>query len=258
MSLPEPELLALFGPQGPLRHAAPGYRERPGQVALAQAISQTLDASGCLVAEAGTGVGKTFAYLVPLLRHAGKTVISTATRHLQDQLYTRDLPRIKAALGVSIQTAILKGRSNYLCLYRLEQHQAEGRFHRREDIAAFREIVRFAATTTHGDIAECDAVPESSPVWASATSTRENCLGQQCPRLADCHVMAARQRAADADLYGAALVISGPRDRYRILFPGRRACDENSVISRNSGRACNGKRVCARNRCGVLRSPCRD
>ena len=200
MSLPDPELLALFGPQGPLRHAAPGYRERPGQVALAQAIAQTLDASGCLVAEAGTGVGKTFAYLVPLLRHAGKTVISTATRHLQDQLYTRDLPRVKAALGVSIQTAILKGRSNYLCLYRLEQHQAEGRFHRREDIAAFREIVRFAGTTRHGDIAECDAVPESSPVWASATSTRENCLGQQCPRLADCHVMAARQRAADADL----------------------------------------------------------
>ncbi len=200
MSLPDPELLALFGPQGPLRHAAPGYRERPGQVALAQAIAQTLDTSGCLVAEAGTGVGKTFAYLVPLLRHAGKTVISTATRHLQDQLYARDLPKVKAALGVSIQTAILKGRSNYLCLYRLEQHQVEGRFHRREDIAAFREIVRFAATTKHGDIAECDAVPESSPVWASATSTRENCLGQQCPRLADCHVMAARQRAADADL----------------------------------------------------------
>ncbi len=200
MSLPDPALKEIFGPQGPLRQATPEYRERAGQLALAEEIAQTLDASDCLVAEAGTGVGKTFAYLVPLLRHAGKSVISTATRHLQDQLYSRDLPRVKAALGVSLQTAILKGRSNYLCLYRLEQHQAEGRFHRREDIAAFREIVRFAGTTKHGDIAECESVPETSPVWASATSTRENCLGQQCPRLADCHVMAARQRAAEADL----------------------------------------------------------
>lgn len=200
MSLPESELGQIFGPEGPLRQATPEYRERSGQIALAQAIEETLDTSGCLVAEAGTGVGKTFAYLVPLLRHAGKSVISTATRHLQDQLYARDLPRVKAALGVSIQTAILKGRSNYLCLYRLEQHQAEGRFHRREDIAAFREIVRFAGTTKTGDIAECASVPETAPVWASATSTRENCLGQQCPRLADCHVMAARTRAAEADL----------------------------------------------------------
>lgn len=200
MSPPESELRQIFGPEGPLRQATPEYRERSGQIALAQAIEETLDVSDCLVAEAGTGVGKTFAYLVPLLRHAGKSVISTATRHLQDQLYARDLPRVKAALGVSIQTAILKGRSNYLCLYRLEQHQADGRFHRREDIAAFREIVRFAGTTKYGDIAECESVPETAPVWASATSTRENCLGQQCPRLADCHVMAARTRAAEADL----------------------------------------------------------
>lgn len=190
----------MFEAQGPLSRAAPGYRHRPGQVKLAQAIQATLESRTVLVAEAGTGVGKTFAYLVPMLQSQGKSLVSTATRHLQDQLYQRDIPRIKSALGLSAQIAVLKGRSNYLCLYRMEMHQDSGRFYRREDVLAFQEIGRFAQTTKTGDIAECGSVPESAPVWSYATSTRENCLGQNCPRLNDCHVMAARKKAAEADL----------------------------------------------------------
>ncbi|MBU3724927.1 MAG: ATP-dependent DNA helicase [Burkholderiaceae bacterium] len=190
----------LFSESGPIARSVKGYRYRAGQLRLAQAIQECIDSGQTLVAEAGTGVGKTFAYLVPLLQSQGKSIVSTATRHLQDQLYERDLPRIKAALGVSIQTAVLKGRANYLCLYRMEQHKEQGRFSRREDIEAFGSIVRFAAQTTTGDIAECAEVPENAPIWSQATSTRENCLGQQCPRLTDCHLMAARTRAAQADL----------------------------------------------------------
>jgi ATP-dependent DNA helicase DinG len=190
----------LFDSSGPLSRAAPGYRTRSGQILLAQAIEDTIGSRTILVAEAGTGVGKTFAYLAPLLQTQGKALISTATRHLQDQLFLRDLPRLKSALGVSAQISVLKGRSNYLCLYRLEQHKEEGRFGRREDAQAFTEIVRFASHTTTGDISECVAVSESAAVWAQATSTRENCLGQNCPRVNDCHVMAARKRAAEADI----------------------------------------------------------
>lgn len=196
MSLPE----SWFADQGPLAKAAPGYRVRPGQIALAQAIQTTLESRGVLVAEAGTGVGKTFAYLVPLLHGTEKALISTATRHLQDQLVDKDLPRVKAAFGASLQAAVLKGRGNYLCLHRIEQHESEGRFTRREEAHEFREIVRFSKITTSGDIAECNAVPESSSVWAQATSTRENCLGQNCPKLTECFVMAARKKAAEADL----------------------------------------------------------
>lgn len=190
----------FFSPGGPLAKAAPGYSFRPGQLALANAIGDAMEGRSRLVAEAGTGVGKTFAYLVPLLLSHGKSLISTATRHLQDQLYQRDLPRIKAALGASVTMAMLKGRSNYLCIYRMEQHQDSGRFHRREDVHAFGQIARFAQTTVTGDISECADVPETSPLWSLATSTRENCLGQNCPKLDQCHVMAARKAAAQADV----------------------------------------------------------
>ncbi len=193
-------LEALFGPSGPIARSVEGYRVRAGQLRLAEAIRDCIDHAGTLVAEAGTGVGKTFAYLAPLLQSQGKSIVSTATRHLQDQLYERDLPRMKAALGVSIQTAVLKGRANYLCVYRMEQSQEQGRFQRREDIEALASIVRFSKHTTSGDIAECAEVPENAAIWSMATSTRENCLGQQCPRISDCHLVAARMRAAQADL----------------------------------------------------------
>jgi len=190
----------LFDGSGPIARSGDGYRFRSGQLRLAEAILETLRQQQILLAEAGTGVGKTFAYLVPLMLASGKSIISTATRHLQDQLYERDLPRIKSALGVSLQTAVLKGRANYLCLYRLDRAREQGRFQRPEDAHLFSQIIAFSGRTSTGDIAECSAVPEQSTIWAMATSTRENCLGQQCPKFSECFLIKARQRAAEADL----------------------------------------------------------
>ena len=190
----------LFDGSGPIARSGEGYCFRSGQLKLAEAILEALSQQQILLAEAGTGVGKTFAYLVPLMLASGKSIISTATRHLQDQLYERDLPRIKSALGVSLQTAVLKGRANYLCLYRLDRAREQGRFQRPDDAHLFSQIVAFSGLTSTGDIAECSAVPEQSPVWAMATSTRENCLGQSCPQFSECFLIKARQRAAEADL----------------------------------------------------------
>jgi len=193
-------LKEIFSDSGVLSRSAPGYRFRPGQLDLSQAIEDALQRRSTLIAEAGTGVGKTFAYLVPLMLSQGRSIVSTATRHLQDQLYERDLPRLKSALGASIHVAVLKGRANYLCTYRLERQQESGRFSRPEDARHFSDIVRFAGQTRSGDIAECTSIPETAPIWSMVTSTRENCLGQQCPNISDCHVMAARDAAAKADL----------------------------------------------------------
>ena len=187
----------LFDGSGPIARSGEGYCFRSGQLKLAEAILEALSQQQILLAEAGTGVGKTFAYLVPLMLASGKSIISTATRHLQDQLYERDLPRIKSALGVSLQTAVLKGRANYLCLYRLDRTREQGRFQRPDDAHLFSQIVTFSGLTSTGDIAECSAVPEQSPVWAMATSTRENCLGQSCPQFSECFLIKARQRAAE-------------------------------------------------------------
>ena len=153
-----------------------------------------------LVAEAGTGTGKTFAYLVPALLSGGRVLISTGTRTLQDQLYHRDLPRVRAALGVGVTMALLKGRSNYVCRHHLRRNLEEGRFERREDIAVLRRIERFAAISASGDRGEAPGIAEDAPAWARATSTRENCLGQDCPELADCFVFKARQAAQQADI----------------------------------------------------------
>lgn len=194
------ELESILSDRGTLAAAINHYRRRDGQIQLAQAIEEALGAPGALVAEAGTGVGKTFAYLVPVLRSQTKTLISTATRHLQDQLFYRDLPQVKAALGVSAQISLLKGRSNYLCLHRFDQQRESGRFLKPEDVQAMRFIDRFAQRTDTGDISECVEVPEGSFLWPLVTSTRENCLGQKCPQIKDCHLMAARKKAQDADV----------------------------------------------------------
>ena len=153
-----------------------------------------------LVAEAGTGTGKTFAYLVPALLAGGKVIVSTGTKTLQDQLYDRDLPAVRDALSSGSVAALLKGRANYVCLYRLERAQAEGRLESREDAARLRVIERFASTTVTGDRADLAEVPEDAPVWQHATSTRENCLGQDCPKYKDCFVMRARRNALAADV----------------------------------------------------------
>lgn len=189
-----------FAADGPLEAAIPGYRQRDQQVEMAEAIAQAIDSTGVLVAEAGTGTGKTFAYLVPALLAGGKVIVSTGTKTLQDQLFDRDLPAVKQALASGASAALLKGRSNYVCLYRLRRAGTEGRFNTREEATQLQQIERFAAVSTTGDRADLADVPEDAPVWAQATSTRENCLGQGCPDYADCFVMRARRNALAADV----------------------------------------------------------
>ena len=167
---------------------------------MARAILDTLERSEVLVAEAGTGTGKTFAYLVPALIAGGKVIVSTGTKTLQDQLFDRDLPAVREALASGASVALLKGRANYVCLYRLERAVSEARLASREEAAQLRRIERFAAASASGDRADLAEVAEDAPVWAHATSTRENCLGQECPNYKDCFVMRARRNALAADV----------------------------------------------------------
>jgi ATP-dependent DNA helicase DinG len=185
---------------GDLARNIPGFTVRTAQQDLAGAISEAVDSRGTLLAEAGTGTGKTFAYLVPALLSGKKTIVSTGTRALQDQLYHRDLPRVRDALGIGLKTALLKGRANYLCHYRMRQAQGEPRFSSRELAAQFQRIVAWSGRTRMGDLAELDALPDDSPLLPMVTSTAENCLGSECPFFADCFVVQARQRAQAADL----------------------------------------------------------
>jgi ATP-dependent DNA helicase DinG len=166
---------------------------------MAQAIHDAIERTAVLVAEAGTGTGKTFAYLVPALLAGGKVIVSTGTKTLQDQLFDRDLPAVRKALAAGASTALLKGRSNYVCLYRLRRSAAAG-VASREDATQLRRIERFAAASATGDRADLADVPEDAPVWAHATSTRDNCLGQGCPDYGDCFVMRARRNALAADV----------------------------------------------------------
>jgi ATP-dependent DNA helicase DinG len=166
---------------------------------MAQAIHDAIERTAVLVAEAGTGTGKTFAYLVPALLAGGKVIVSTGTKTLQDQLFDRDLPAVRKALAAGASTALLKGRANYVCLYRLRR-SAEAGVHSREDAGHLRRIQRFAITSPTGDRADLADVPEDAPVWAHATSTRDNCLGQTCPDYGDCFVMRARRNALAADV----------------------------------------------------------
>ncbi len=153
-----------------------------------------------LIVEAGTGTGKTFAYLVPAMLWGGKVIVSTGTKHLQDQLFQRDIPTVRDALAVPVSVAMLKGRANYLCHYYLQRTADSGRLPSRQDTVHLQEIVRFAKMTRTGDKAELASVPETSPVWSMVTSTRENCLGQECPHHKDCFVMQARREAQQADI----------------------------------------------------------
>ena len=167
---------------------------------MAQSILAAVESGSMLAVEAGTGTGKTFAYLVPALLAGGKLIVSTGTKTLQNQLYDRDLPAVREALASGSVAALLKGRANYVCLYRLERAQNEGRLESREDAVRLRHIQHFAATTLTGDRADLAEVPEDAPVWQHATSTRENCLGQECPNYKDCFVMRARKNALAADV----------------------------------------------------------
>jgi len=163
-------------------------------------VLAAIERTGTLIAEAGTGTGKTFAYLAPALLAGGKVIVSTGTKTLQDQLHDRDLPVVRRALASGAQLALLKGRSNYVCLHRLERALADSTLGSRHEAAWLRAVDRFSRLSSSGDKAELAEVPEDSPVWAHATSTRDNCLGQECPRYKDCFVMRARKNAMDADV----------------------------------------------------------
>lgn len=153
-----------------------------------------------LVAEAGTGTGKTFAYLAPALLAGGKVIVSTGTKTLQDQLFNRDLPTVRDALGLPLTIALLKGRANYVCPHHLDRALAGGKLNTRAEVVHLHAISRFSKTTASGDKAECAEVPEDSGAWHLATSTRDNCLGQECPHLRECFVLAARREALVADV----------------------------------------------------------
>ena len=195
-----PSLEQVFATDGPLADSIAGFRMRTQQLELARAVAATIADTGILVAEAGTGTGKTVAYLVPALLGGGKVIVSTGTKTLQDQLFDRDLPAVRRALASGASAALLKGRANYVCLYRLRRSSSEARLASRDEAAQLRRIERFAAATTTGDRADLADVPEDAPVWAHATSTRDNCLGQSCPDYRDCFVMRARKNALTADV----------------------------------------------------------
>jgi ATP-dependent DNA helicase DinG len=190
----------IFGANGALSDTIPGYRMRAQQVEMAEAIQQAITDHSVLVAEAGTGTGKTFAYLVPALLSGGKVIISTGTKTLQDQLFNRDLPAVRDALKVPVTVAMLKGRANYVCHFHLERAANEGRFMNREDARYVHLIRSFAETSATGDKSELPEVPENATIWPAVTSTRDNCIGQECVHYKECFVMEARKRALAADV----------------------------------------------------------
>ena len=189
-----------FAPGGPLARHEPGFRPRQAQDDMAAGIALALDTRAALVVEAGTGVGKTFAYLVPLLLSGRRALVSTATKSLQDQLFLRDLPRLRDALGVPVRMALLKGRASYLCRWRLQQAEHSGHLPDRFAVRALQRVSQWAQSTTSGDLAEIEGLDDRSPVIPLVTSTRDNCLGTECPEFRSCHVMHARRDAMAADL----------------------------------------------------------
>ena len=196
----EEQVAWAFAAGGPLAQADASYVEREAQQVLAQAVAQAIEQREALVAEAGTGVGKTFGYLVPLLLSGRRALVSTATKSLQDQLFLRDLPRLRDALRVPVTLALLKGRASYLCLHRLEQARHSAELPDRWSVRSLAKIEQWAQATTTGDLAELEGLDERSPVIPLVTSTRENCLGTECPHYRSCHVMKARRDAMAADL----------------------------------------------------------
>ncbi len=190
----------MFSADGTLASGIAGFRPRQSQTDMAKAVADAIAQQGTLIAEAGTGTGKTFAYLVPALLWGGKVIVSTGTKNLQDQLFLRDIPVVRKALNVPVTVALLKGRSNYLCHFHLERTLQNGRLTAREDVGYLREISRFMKTTGTGDKAELSRVPENALIWNLVTSTRDTCLGNECAHYQDCFVMKARKEAQQADV----------------------------------------------------------
>jgi ATP-dependent DNA helicase DinG len=194
------EIDQLFGVNSPLGHAVGAFRPRQSQTEMAKAIAHAISNQSTLIAEAGTGTGKTFAYLVPALLWGGKVIVSTGTKNLQDQLYLRDIPSVRKALNAPVSVALLKGRANYVCHFHLERTLQNGRLTSRDDVGYLREISRFMKTTSSGDKAELSKVPETASIWNLVTSTRDTCMGAECQYYQDCFVMKARKEAQQADV----------------------------------------------------------
>jgi ATP-dependent DNA helicase DinG len=190
----------IFGPEGWLATRIEGFSHRPQQQEMAAAVDRILEQRGVLICEAGTGTGKTFAYLVPALMSGLKVIISTGTKNLQDQLFHRDLPMVRQSLASPVSTALLKGRANYLCIHRLENTLVEEIRLTREQVGQLQAIRDWSASTRSGDIGEMTSIPEDAAIWPVVTSNTDNCLGQGCPAYSKCHLVEARKRAQEADL----------------------------------------------------------
>jgi ATP-dependent DNA helicase DinG len=190
----------FFSSDGDLAKVIPGYQPRAAQLEMAKAIAHAIEANQHLIAEAGTGTGKTFAYLVPAILSGKKVIISTGTKNLQDQLFNKDLPVIRKAMKKPFIAALLKGRSNYLCTYRLKNALTSTLGFSKEDAAALAKISSWSKRTKTGDTSEMSEVTESDPVWYLATSSVDNCLGQDCPDYADCFLVKARKKAQESEV----------------------------------------------------------
>jgi len=189
-----------FATDGALAQKIEGFKPREPQRLMAQAVSKAISGKQGLVVEAGTGTGKTYAYLAPALRSGKKVIISTGSKNLQDQLYSRDLPKVASALNFKGRLALLKGRSNYLCLERLEQQSLSGGDLASQALSELAHLRHWSSSTEEGDISTCTVVPEDSFVWPLVTSTNDNCLGSDCPLYKECFVVKARRKAMDADV----------------------------------------------------------
>ncbi|HET7832720.1 MAG TPA: ATP-dependent DNA helicase [Gallionella sp.] len=194
------EVERFFSEQSPLAAEVASFRPRAQQREMALAVAEAIRDNAILLVEAGTGTGKTFAYLVPALLNGGKVIISTGTKNLQDQLFQKDLPMVRDALKAPVTVALLKGRANYVCHYHLERALSDGRFATREDVRHLGKIKNYAKVSDSGDKSGLADVPENAPIWPLVTSTRDNCLGQECPQHKECFVLKARTDAMKADV----------------------------------------------------------
>jgi ATP-dependent DNA helicase DinG len=190
----------LLGADGPFATALEGFAPREAQIRMADAVQEAMDTGGSLVVEAGTGIGKTLAYLVPALLSGEKVIVSTGTKTLQDQLYFRDLPLVCDAMESSVTTALLKGRGNYLCLHRMHTARTEGRLPSREAVTELEAVLDWSAKTKDGDLSIAGVLSEESGLMPFVTSTTDNCLGSECPEFDRCFVAQARREAQDADI----------------------------------------------------------
>jgi ATP-dependent DNA helicase DinG len=191
---------AVFAPGGPLSGTLEGFEARSAQVEMAAAVADVFADGGVLLAEAGTGTGKTLAYLVPAILSRQRVLVSTGTKNLQEQIFFKDLPVLKATLGVPFTAAYMKGRGNYLCLHRFDALKGGAAIHSHADALAIESIDEWSRRTETGDRAEMEDLPEDLPFWSDIAATSENCIGAECPRFGDCFVTRMRQRAAESDV----------------------------------------------------------